>query len=376
MHESENHRRHSVSSHNKRIAILANSNISFGGGERILGMIINELREYGNEIYLYSYSDQWRKEQNRFNKLRILKEIPVIGHKYKSFRELRRVLREDHPECLICFSLAFGETSVLACRSVGIPFLTTERCDPSRLPVPGKETLRRLLRLFTYRLADGIVFQTPQVRDYFPKSISRHSRIIPNPVIDDSLPEPNKNPEKIIVSAGRLSAEKRYDILIDAFASIPDKHGYILKIYGQGPLKAELDNQIKRLGLQGSVKLMGQADKMVERLVEADIFVLSSDHEGMPNALIEGMAMGLACVSTDFASGGASRLIRNGENGLLVPTEDTQALAEAISSLINNTHLKDRLRREAPKIRITNSKEKIIPQWINYIDCLIDSARK
>lgn len=360
---------------NRRIAILANSDVSFGGGERILGMIIDQLRKYGNEIYLYSYSEQWRDERKRFNKLRILKEIPVLGHKYKSYKELTRTLKEDRPECLLCFSLAFGEVAVWAARSAGVPYLTSERCDPWRFPVPGRESVHRWLRLVTFRMADGIVFQTPQVRDYFPKSISRHSRVIPNPVIDDSLPDPNPSPEKTIISAGRFTDQKRHDILIDAFASLPEGHGYKLKIYGQGPLKGELEAQIKRLGLTESVLLMGQARRMVDNLGEADIFVLPSDHEGMPNALIEGMAMGLACISTDFASGGASRLIRHGENGLLVPTGDRQALAEAMNSLISNPHLKERLRREAVKIRETHSKEKIIPQWIDYIDELSDKAR-
>lgn len=360
---------------NRRIAILANSDVSFGGGERILGMIIDQLRKYGNEIYLYSYSEQWRDERKRFNKLRILKEVPVLGHKYKSYKELTRILKEDRPECLLCFSLAFGEVAVWAARSAGVPYLTSERCDPWRFPVPGKESVHRWLRLVTFRMADGIVFQTPQVRDYFPKSISRHSRVIPNPVIDDSLPDPNPSPEKTIISAGRFTDQKRHDILIDAFASLPEGHGYKLKIYGQGPLKGELEAQIKRLGLTESVLLMGQARRMVDNLGEADIFVLPSDHEGMPNALIEGMAMGLACISTDFASGGASRLIRHGENGLLVPTGDRQALAEAMNFLISNPHLKERLRREAVKIRETHSKEKIIPQWIDYIGELSDKAR-
>lgn len=351
----------------RRIAILANSAVSFGGGERILGMIIDQLRERGYDICLYSYSEEWRNEQSRFGSLRILKEMPVLGHKFKAYRELTDALRADRPQCLICFSLAFGEVAVWAARKAGVPFLTSERCDPWRFPVPGKESVHRLLRMVTFRLASGIVFQTPQVRDYFPRSIRAHSRVIPNPVIDDCLPAPSANPEKVIVSVGRFSDQKRHDLLIDAFAALPEGHGYILKIYGQGPLQKELEAQIERLGLQQSVKLPGQAKRVVDHLGEADIFVLPSDHEGMPNALIEGLAMGLACISTDFASGGARFLIEDGRNGLLVPTGDREALTQSMWRLISDASLRAELRKNAIAIRDSHSKEKIIPLWIDYI---------
>lgn len=359
-----------------RIAILANSAVSFGGGERILGMIIDQLKERGYDICLYSYGEEWRNEQSRFGSLRILKEVPVLGHKYKAYRELVGALRKDKPGCLICFSLAFGEVAVWAARKVGVPFLTSERCDPWRFPVPGKESVHRWLRMVTFRMASGIVFQTEQVQGFFPNSITAHSKVIPNPIIDNNLPEPRLKGDKVIVSVGRFSDQKRHDLLIEAFAALPAGHGYTLKIYGEGPLQGELERQISRLGLNDSVKLMGQAKRVVDHLGEADIFVLTSDHEGMPNALIEGMAMGLACISTDFASGGGRHLIKDGENGLLIPVGDVKAMTAAMNRLITDPELKAKLRRNAPSIRESHSKDIIIPLWIDYITELSKSRNR
>ncbi len=141
------------------------------------------------------------------------------------------------------------------------------------------------MKLLVYHFCDGIVFQTVQVKQYFSKSIQKKSIVIQNPIMDDNLPVANDNSaEKEIVAVGRLSIEKNYKLLIRAFAelNIPE---YRLKIFGKGPLFNELSDLIDSLRMNDKIILEGSVDRVVDFIRNSDIFVLSSNHEGMPNAL-------------------------------------------------------------------------------------------
>ena len=116
---------------------------------------------------------------------------------------------------------------------------------------------------------------------------------------------------------------------------------------------------------------MGRVDRVVDYIKDSDIFVLSSDWEGMPNALMESMAMGLACIATDVSTGGSSALIENGRNGIIVPVGEKEPLKKALSILIADDDLRIKMSNEAIEIREKNSKESIIPQWLNYIEALV-----
>ena len=113
---------------------------------------------------------------------------------------------------------------------------------------------------------------------------------------------------------------------------------------------------------------MGHVDRIVDSIAQADVFVLSSDWEGMPNALMESMAMGLACIATDVATGGCRDLIQDKVNGLLVPVGDKEALKTALRNVIENEDLKKRFMKNALIIRESHSKEMIIPQWLSFIE--------
>lgn len=356
----------------KRKIAFVTANLSYGGGERIANMIIEEVKHRGHEVYVYTLFPEWKEVSDKLDRLRILRHTPAMGGKFKYLAEMTRLLREDRPDAVICIPLAYAELVVFAAKAARIPMITSERTDPWIAPVPGKERLHNAWRRLVYRMADGLVVQTSAVRDFFRDVAGDHTRVIHNPVIDDHLPDPLPvASRREIVAVGRLSEEKNFPMLVEAFSRLRPGHGYTLRIYGDGPLKAELESLIARLGLDGSVELMGRVDRVVDHLAGADILVLSSDNEGMPNALIEGLAMGLACISTDFRSGGARELIRHGENGLLVPTGDADALSEAIQRLVDDEALRLKLRRNAPKIRKTHSKELIIPQWVEFIENVI-----
>ena len=106
---------------------------------------------------------------------------------------------------------------------------------------------------------------------------------------------------------------------------------------------------------------------MPERLEKASMFVLSSDYEGMPNALMEAMASGLPCVSTDCGGGGARFLVQNGDNGILIPQKDEVALASAMEKILSDESLSAKLGENARKLQETLAPEKIYGEWERFI---------
>lgn len=349
-----------------RIGFLV-GNFSSGGGERMQNMLMQEFTRRYHNVNVYTWNSAWASYDNPLSyNICILSNPPKGLGKYKAYKELKWKLREDSPDCIIVFSLALAEVGAFAARSLGIPCICSERVDPHVLPV---SRLHRFLRNVTYRVAAGVVFQTVEVKNYFCKQISRKGVVIPNPVMDDDLPQPILDCRKEIVAIGRLSEEKNFALLINAFSeALPSLADYRLRIFGDGPLHDELSKQIVALSLEERVRLEGRVERVVDYVCGADIFVLSSIHEGMPNALIEGMAMGLACVSTDFLSGGARAIVTDKENGLLIPVNDKEALKRALVELATDGDLKEKIKHNAVNVRATHSKERILPMWIDYIE--------
>lgn len=341
---------------------------SAGGGERVQNMIIDELIKRGHIVNLYTWDSRWNQFKDKISSPVYMLTNPPQGlvGKIRAYKEFKRLLMTDNPDCVVVFSLALAEIVVLAAKFSGVPSITSERVDPFYLP---QSRLHRFLKKLTYRLSSGVVFQTNDVMKYFSAPIQKKSIVIPNPIIDDNLPVSDiRNARKEIVAVGRLSEEKNFEILIDAFAEIADRiPEYSLKIYGDGHLYNKLEQRIRTQSMMSRITLMGKVEKVVEHIGGADIYVLTSNHEGMPNSLIEAMAMGLASIATDVRSGGTRSLINNMENGILVPINRKEELKNAILYLVENYDHKLRIKINALKIRETNSKDLIIPKWIDFI---------
>ena len=139
-----------------------------------------------------------------------------------------------------------------------------------------------------------------------------------------------------IVAMGRLCEQKNFELLIRSFSIVSDENaGLILDIFGEGPSREALGQLIEELGKREQIKLCGWTTDVAKTMREADLFVMSSDFEGMPNALQEAMTCGVPCISTDCPTG-PSDLIRNNETGILVPVKDAYALSKAIKWAIEN----------------------------------------
>ena len=252
-------------------------------------------------------------------------------------------------------------------------FIASERCNPTSY-----SGIKRLLMQHYGKRADAWVFQTEEAAKWY-EGIAKKSVIIPNAINPAFIRKPHEGEkEKCIVAAGRLSEQKNFKLLIDAFALISEEFSdFSLNIYGKGPLEEELREYARSKQLEARVKFMGYVDDMPEQLEKATAFVLSSDFEGMPNALMEAMALGLPCVSTDCPCGGPSYLINTDENGILVPVGDAEKMAVAMRKILADPELSNTLSNNARQISDRLAPQKIYKEWENVLtDCLKNNSER
>jgi len=195
--------------------------------------------------------------------------------------------------------------------------------------------------------------------------------VIPNgvePPRVELLPMPQRR--KVFVAAGRLVEQKGFDLLIEAFARIAERHpDWSLEIYGTGPLEGELRDQLTRAGLESRVVLAGWADDFNAVLARSSVFVLSSRYEGFPNALLDAMAHGCACVGFSCESG-PEEIIEHEENGLLVEAESVSELADQMSIVAGDVELRTQLGGAAMRVSERFSHSQFISAWDELIAAL------
>lgn len=342
--------------------ILIIGALSFGGAERVICNIANKLAEIGDEVVLIAV-------HTRESAYSIDKRVRVINglsgkRPLSKLVALRKILKKEKPRAALSFLTHINLFAILATLGVDTKLVISERNDPAREP---KNLGRRLMRRLLYPLSDGFVFQTEQAKDFFSKYIQDRSAVIPNPVFLDAVERPKARKKKI-VNVGRLVQQKRQDNLIRAFKIVNEMYPeYTLDIFGEGPEKENLNSLIKNLKLEHAVSLKGSVKNLHDQIKDASIFVLTSDFEGMPNVLMEAMALGIPCISTDCPVGGPRALISHMENGLLVPVSDNEELVEAIELLIKNKQMQEKFSKESIKVLEDYSLEKISAKWRDFL---------
>ena len=348
--------------------------LSGGGAERVTCNLANYLVKKGHEVEILTVSNEpstyklhknvtrWSMGVGLFNKNPLKNPIRIC-------RFVWYVLTHKCDAYLVMLP----RTTYLLLQvrwMVKAKIIAAQRIMPSSLR---QNTQLRLKKVASK--AEGWIFQTPEQFEWFNGLIGQSRiKIIPNAINPDFImPFFEGKRKQYIVTSGRLTKQKNHKLLISAFFSIAsDFPDYTLIIYGEGPLQKDLENQIKSLGLTHKVLLPGYITNINEKIFDASLFVLSSDFEGMPNALMEAMAMGVPSISTDCDGGGARFLIENGKNGLLVPKNDVDALAEAMRDLLSHPEKAERLGEEGRKLCERLAPEKIYGEWEEFIKDVVN----
>lgn len=289
----------------------------------------------------------------------------LIGAVKRMFR-IRSYIKSLELDYLIGMSFSMTWYAVFATFFTKTKAIGTERNNPYRYK---SSRFNTILRKAFYRICDGYIFQTKKSAQFFTKTLRKTDAIIPNAIFNDSVYEltPPEIREKYICAVGRLTDQKRFDLLIEAFSFIADKiPEYRLIIFGEGELRDSLEKQIRDAGLNNRVLLPGTNPEAVKVVNRSSVFVLSSDLEGMPNALMEALAMGVPSVSTRCDMG-PEELIDNEVNGILVDVGSSQQIADAILRIIENPDFSDKLSENARNLIKTHSIDVISNRWLDYI---------
>lgn len=346
------------------------SSMGKGGAERVISVLANELIKENDVSILINTKENKAYDLNEKIKLLELdkKHIPIA-----LFRNLKRIwtsakiVKREQPDIIISFLPMPSYRILLLKKFIKVPIIISDRNDPNK---EYQSFISKFLMKRLYPKADGFVFQTEEQKKFFDKNIQDKSIIIYNPIKDEFL-NINKAAQKedTIISVGRLVEQKNQKMLIEAFSKIAKEYSnYKLKIFGTGPLELSLKKQIEELNLSNKIMLCGVCDDIKTELEKARIFVLSSDYEGMPNALIEAMAVGLPVISTDCPCGGPKELIENEKNGLLIEVGNVEELEKKMKYLIENQEKAIEMGKNAEQIKETLNSVNILKQWECYIE--------
>lgn len=358
--------------------ILVISSLQAGGAERVLSEMANYWQGRGHTVALVTL-DSTRSDfypldsgvrrigldlkQDSHNILR------AVWNNLLRIKSLRRVVKRLRPQAIISFVDSVNILTILATVGLGVPVIVSERIDPRHHPV---RPLWRLLRLLAYPWASAVVVQTKDVYEWMRSEMPRAKfTIIPNPArsrapkaISDFQFPPGSN----VVAVGRLAYQKGHDILIKAFAQCAQQFPeWNLVIFGEGKERVALESLASMYGLGSRIILPGIIEEPMDVLQQADIFVLSSRYEGFPNVLLEAMACGLSVIATDCPSG-PREIVKDGCNGILVPSNDVDKLAHAMKKLMADLPLRQILGHRAGDVPRRFNMETVLGVWEELID--------
>lgn len=345
--------------------------LSNGGAERVVSVLANSfISDYEVSIVTVidpsiEYDIDSRVSIIHIN-TRATNKIVRIFNRYK---ELKKIILEQSPDIVISLTTEINIYSIMALKGISIPLIISERNDPYNDP-PSKIT--RLIRDIVYKWADGYVFQTDDAKKYFEGKVCGPWKIIPNP-LNGELPDARKvKKEKKIVTVSRLYIQKNIPLLLSAFAEIHKKYPeYRLEIFGEGPLKEKLQELSDELGICSVVDFKGFCRNVYEQIQSAEIFVLTSNFEGMSNAMLEAIAMGIPSICTDCPIGGARMVITNYKNGILIPVNDKTSLVCEIDYLLSDRKIRKQIADNGYELRNQLSIDVIKKQWMDLIYSII-----
>lgn len=375
----------------RRLTITVPS-LSLGGAEGVAAMMANYWADEGDVVTLITLDS---RETDTFSlseavqrqALGMMRDSGSLLHAVlnnrQRVRRLREAISESQPDVVISLTDRMNVLTLLAARKSNWPVLISERSDP-RHHLMGR--VWSFLRKRTYPRAAALVVQTQGVAEYFRKWLpSIRIKVIPNAVPAPRSPNISvvteetilaRPPSHVVLGMGRLSHEKGFDLLIDAFsklaASFPN---WKLRILGEGPLRELLQATINQRGLQDRIELAGWVSDPELALDQGDLFVLSSRYEGFPNALLQSMSRGLPCISSDCESGPAD-IAQEGLQFLRVPVEHVGLLSEVMGLFMQDESLRKEFAINNLQVTEKFSLARYFQSWDQLIEQTISGREK
>ena len=345
-----------------KIIILTNV-LSHGGAQRVAVTLANALSQK-HEVYMMTFShESFYPLSERVNFITVgygemrkngfWKPFTTMLARIRGYVFFSRFRLRERPDVTLSFLHNADLLNLLALGGGGKRIMS-ERNNPSH-----KDKAYFREARFMFRFADKVVFQSETVRNMYPAAIRRKGVIIPNPV---SVSCKTVESRKKIVTCGRIHPQKNHRLLIRAFSAfVTDHPGYTLYIYGEGESLKETEEVIASLYLNDKVFIEGFKKDVHSYISDAEMFVLSSDYEGMPNALIEAMMMGIPCITTAFE--GSNEFFGGAEACLMTPIGDEAALAKAMGEVAENEELRHKLASNGEALAQKYSVEYIASLW-------------
>ena len=350
--------------------LFITAGMGYGGAEKMLAFAANSLSRRGHSVSVVNLNmtsrELCQEIDNQVTVYNIDGKKPGF-RKLGCVKEIGRISKGVQAELLIGFTMYPNLYAALVGKRLGIPAIMSERGDPNR--TFGKRLLEKLL-IAVINSCTGGIFQTEAARQFYGKKLQKNGVVIPNPIfMHSTVPEVTGDQrKKTVVSVGRLeNLQKRYDVMLEAFRIFHQKHPeYSLKIYGDGPDEQQIRCWAQTKGIAQQVHFMGLTRNTMQDIAHDGMFLITSDFEGISNALLEAMAVGLPCVSTDHTPGGARLLITDHENGLLAPVADPEKLATAMCEFAEDPQLAERCAQKAKEVTDRFAPERIADMWENY----------
>ncbi len=316
-----------------------------GGAERVLVLLARGFQDLGHDVdvvTIFGEADDFYRLPQGTGRVALglgkatFSAVQKIRANLKRLSALRAALRALRPDVVVSF---MGETNVLALLAalrLKVPVIVTEHVNPRKHRLP---KMWEILRGVFYRRAARVVSVSEGVDAYFTWVPEAKRAVIHNPVCLDEIHCAAGETVAFdwlhtAVAMGRLEVQKGFDVLASAFAKVaPDFPEWGLVILGEGSERSNLESLVARLHMTERIRLPGALESPFATMKQADLFVLSSRYEGFGIAVVEAMACGLPVIATDCPSGPAE-ILRQGEDGILVPPEDVDALAGALAELM------------------------------------------
>lgn len=365
----------------KRHIAMFISSLNKGGSERVLVNLAEYFSSRGYRVTIvtqYKTDNEYEISEGIHRVLSEINENEIgknrISNFRKRFSKLRGIWKSEKPDIILSFIGKNNMMAILTSRFLHIPVIVSVRGEPSQ------EYYSIMLKAaadILFRMADGVVLPIAESAVFFSKAVRDKVKILKNslnPVFIRDVYEGER--DKRIVAVGRVDANKNHEMIIRAFAQIADRYpDYELVIYGEGELRQPLIKMTEELGLEDRISLPGSISDVAEAIFKASVFVLSSYSEGMPNTLIEAMALGIPSISTDCPCGGPRDLIVHGENGVLIEPGNWRELADNLQKILDNPVYAKKISMNAAKLQEKLNPDLINKAWEDYFEQIIKDKK-